>query len=273
MKQQDQILKIYQQYHDPQYLTFDPLFVATRFKGTTDLEVVSLISALFAFGGVKQILTSIESALKLLNVEQGGLVQLLNDSSSQELQKIFSERLKNFRHRIYVGDDLAMLLLIYQASIKRYGNLKTHFLSFHSAEAETIEQGLSGLIRDFKKLSQEITYPHGRFFSHMLNSPESKSACKRWVMYLKWMVRPDDGLDLGLWNGEKNLRSDQLVIPLDTHLLNISKRLLLTKKNTPNWAMALEVTRNLKKLDPLDPTRFDFSLCRWGMFEYRKMHK
>jgi len=90
-------------------------------------------------------------------------------------------------------------------------------------------------------------------------------------MYLKWMVREDDGIDLGLWRAHKDLRPDQLLIPLDTHLFKISKKLGLTRKNTPNFKMAIEVTRGLKKTDALDPTRFDFSLCRFGMFDYRKL--
>jgi len=104
----------------------------------------------------------------------------------------------------------------------------------------------------------------------MLNSPEQKSACKRWVMYLKWMIRSDDGLDLGLWKN-KEIRTDQLVIPMDTHLFNISTELRLTSRKTVNWLTAIEVTRSLKKLDPHDPTKFDFSLCRIGMLKYRKM--
>ncbi len=84
-------------------------------------------------------------------------------------------------------------------------------------------------------------------------------------MYLKWMVRADDGLELGLWSGQSSLRTDQLVMPIDTHLFQISKKLKLTKRNTADWKMAIEVTENLKKIDPLDPTRFDFSLCRYGM--------
>jgi uncharacterized protein (TIGR02757 family) len=85
------------------------------------------------------------------------------------------------------------------------------------------------------------------------------------------MVRPDDGIDLGLWSGHLELTPRQLLIPLDTHLFKISKKLGLTRKKTANWMTAQEVTRSLARIDPEDPTRFDFSLCRYGMFEYRRM--
>ncbi len=270
MKSKDTILKIYDQYHDKKYLEWDPLLIASRFKKHEDLELVSLISALFAFGGVKQILASVEKALALLNCSHGGLVRLLNESDTQALSDSLKRSLKDFRHRIYIGDDLVVLLLLYRESLKRYGSLQKHFLAFHSPNAETIGPALTGLIGEYRQLIKSLPVTPGKHFYHMLNSPESKSACKRWVMYLKWMVRKDDGIDLGLWS---EVRADQLIIPLDTHLFTISKRLKLTRRNTPNWEMALEVTRALKKIDPLDPTRFDFSLCRWGMFEYRKLHK
>ena len=170
-----------------------------------------------------------------------------------------------------MGDDLVLLTLLYQETKKQHGSLGAHFLSYHDASNETIEQGLAGVIRDYKAWADESRFKPGVHFKHMLNSPEQGSTCKRWLMYLKWMIRADDGIDLGLWRKHAEIRPDQLLIPLDTHLLKISKKLGLTQKNTPNFKMSIEVTRGLKKTDALDPTRFDFSLCRFGMLDYRKL--
>jgi len=266
------ILQYYERFHDPKYLTWDPLSVVHRYKGHADLELISLISALFAFGGVKQIMASVEKVIVCMRGDHESISALLLDSNDEiELAKHLLEKLHGFRHRIYIDRDLVLLLLLYRRSLLAYGSLGAHFKRFHSLEAETIELGLSELIRDLKKSQKEIKFKPGSHFKHMLNSPEQKSTCKRWVMYLKWMIRADDGIDLGLWSRVGVARPDQLVIPLDTHLTSISKRLRLTQKKTANWATALEVTRKLKKIDPMDPTKFDFSLCRWGMFEYRKM--
>ena len=78
------------------------------------------------------------------------------------------------------------------------------------------------------------------------------------------MVRGDDGLDLGIWKG---IPTRQLVLPLDTHLARISRALGLTKRRTPGWAMAVEATCSLALLDPDDPVKYDFSLCRLGMLD------
>jgi uncharacterized protein (TIGR02757 family) len=97
-----------------------------------------------------------------------------------------------------------------------------------------------------------------------LSDPASGSACKRLNLFLRWMVRPDDGLDLGLW---APVRPDQLVIPLDTHEARISRYLGLSDRRTVDWKMAVEVTEGLRRLDPSDPVRYDFALSRLGILD------
>jgi uncharacterized protein (TIGR02757 family) len=268
------ILDLYEEFHHPKFLEWDPLVVARRYQGHQDIELVSLISALFAFGGVKQIIASVDRALTSLNSPREGIVDyLLSEKNEAKLSEDLLLRLKGFRHRIYVDRDLVMLLLLYRKSLQQYGNLEKHFLFHHSVGAQNVEAGLGGIVRDYRENLKKIAFTPGKFFNHMLNSPEQKSACKRWVMFLKWMVRADDGIDLGLWKQSDTLKTNHLIIPIDTHLFKISKRLKLTNRKTPNWLTAVEVTEGLKEIDPLDPTRFDFSLCRYGMFQYRNAKK
>lgn len=262
---QQSVLECYEQFHDPKYLELDPLLIIREHLGSEQVEEVALIGALFAFGAVGQIKKSLSLALS-----KTALVDHARVQDEKELAALWFEALRGFRHRIYVDRDLVLLKLLYRRSLLEHGSLENHFLKHHRNDSETVEQGLAGLIQDYRNWTNEIEFKPGLFFHHMLNSPEQKSACKRWVMYLKWMVRKDDGLDLGLWkNG--GVRSDQLVIPMDTHLFEISRKLRLTRRKTVNWQTALEVTRSLKKIDAEDPTKFDFSLCRIGMLKYRKM--
>jgi uncharacterized protein (TIGR02757 family) len=69
-------------------------------------------------------------------------------------------------------------------------------------------------------------------------------------------------MDLGLW---KNIPKHILLIPVDTHVLRISRHLGLTKRKDNSWRTAQEITDKLKTLDPRDPTRFDFALCHLGI--------
>jgi uncharacterized protein (TIGR02757 family) len=78
------------------------------------------------------------------------------------------------------------------------------------------------------------------------------------------MIRKDDGVDFGIWQG---IPPSKLVIPLDTHLARISRYLGLTRLKTAGWRMAIEVTRSLRELDPEDPIKYDFALCRLGILD------
>jgi endonuclease III len=75
------------------------------------------------------------------------------------------------------------------------------------------------------------------------------------------MVRPADGIDLGLWP----VPPSDLVIPVDTHILRISRNLGLTGRRTASWATAEEITAKLRELDPEDPVKYDFALCHLGV--------
>ena len=254
----------YRRFHKPDFLEWDPLLIVRQFEGQEIQEYIALLAALMAFGGVKQILASLRNILTRLDLEK-------NPKAFSLASFHLAERFEGFTHRVYIGRDLVLLTMLYQQSKTRFGSLGAHFVSHHDNGYETVERGLSGVIRDYRAWANVSNFKPGAHFKHLLNSPEQGSTCKRWLMYLKWMVREDDGIDLGLWRAHKDLRPDQLLIPLDTHLFKISKKLGLTRKNTPNFKMAIEVTRGLKKTDALDPTRFDFSLCRFVMFDYRKL--
>lgn len=84
------------------------------------------------------------------------------------------------------------------------------------------------------------------------------SACKRLAMFLRWMVRTDGIVDFGIWNTAFHPR--QLIIPLDTHVHQISLELGLTAQRTATLKTALEITEALARIFPGDPCLGDFAL-------------
>jgi uncharacterized protein (TIGR02757 family) len=100
-----------------------------------------------------------------------------------------------------------------------------------------------------------------RSLRHLVPDPRAGSACKRQLLYLRWMVRPADGVDLGLWP----LSPAQLIVPVDTHVHRIAKNLDLTRRNDASWRTAEEITAALREMDPHDPVRYDFALCHLGV--------
>jgi uncharacterized protein (TIGR02757 family) len=77
------------------------------------------------------------------------------------------------------------------------------------------------------------------------------------------MVRRD-GIDLGVWSRVSPAR---LIIPLDTHVIRVGRCLRLTSYRSPGWRMASDITATLRRLDPDDPVKYDFSLCHLGMMD------
>jgi uncharacterized protein (TIGR02757 family) len=75
------------------------------------------------------------------------------------------------------------------------------------------------------------------------------------------MVR-SDGVDPGGWT---RVPRRQLVVPLDTHTIRAGRCLRLTRRQSPGWKMAVEITDALRAIDPEDPVRYDFSLCHLSM--------
>ena len=84
-------------------------------------------------------------------------------------------------------------------------------------------------------------------------------------MFLRWMVRNDHtGVDFGIW---KTLSPSYLSCPLDIHSGNTARKLgLLTRKQNDSKAL-FELDTNLRKLDVIDPVKYDFALFGLGVFE------
>ena len=94
-------------------------------------------------------------------------------------------------------------------------------------------------------------------------SQNPKGACKKLHMFLRWMVRRGSPVDLGLWNWAS---AADLLIPLDTHVLQESARLGLIAPNAAASAKtAIELTKKMAQVFPGDPARADFALFGLGV--------
>jgi uncharacterized protein (TIGR02757 family) len=86
-------------------------------------------------------------------------------------------------------------------------------------------------------------------------------------MFLRWMVRSDDrDVDFGIW---KDLSPSALICPCDVHVERVARKLKLIKRKQVDWLTAVELTENLRRLDPVDPVKYDFALFGLGLEGYR----
>ena len=216
----------------------DPMLVAREYKD----EYISLICALFAYGNARLI-------VKFLSSLEFSLI----DGSEEEIKKSLSD----YYYRFQSSEDVINIFITLRRAKLEF-SLEDIFLSGYQRENNILD-GLNTLINKLLELNKFTS--HG--YQFLLGSPptkKSKSAYKRWNMYLRWMVRFDK-IDLGLWE-----RVDQkdLLIPLDTHTFKVSRRLGLLERKSYDLKAVIELSQKLRSFDPLDPIKYDFALYRIG---------
>lgn len=236
---------------------FDPVAIPRRFTDPRDIEVAGLIAAGLAYGRVGLFVPRIEEVLAGLGPRPATGLEALTLPRARAL-------LKDFVYRFNVGTDVAVLLFGMQAALRRHGSLEALFLS-HREEGAGLHATLSGFLgelRDVPMAPLRRALGPERGLQHLLPHPLGPGASKRLLMYLRWMVRGPDAVDLGIW---KWVPAAELLLPLDTHTGRLAQHLGLTSRKALNWAAAEEVTEALRRIDPHDPVRFDFALCHLGM--------
>jgi uncharacterized protein (TIGR02757 family) len=235
----------------------DPVEFPHRYRRAGDIEVVAFIASCFAYGRVGQFKGAVERVLKVLGE---GPRDFLLDFSPRRTGGRFS----GIKYRFNETEDIIALLHIVGELLRRHGSLQKAFMGFYGEEDPDIGSALTGMVGHIMAVDTSEVYgrdlrPPGlrQFFP----SPRAGSACKRANLFLRWMVRDRD-IDFGIWKG---IPRDKLVIPLDTHIMRVSRCLGFTRLKSAGWRTALEITRALKALDPEDPLKYDFALCHTGI--------
>jgi uncharacterized protein (TIGR02757 family) len=237
---------------DKSKLEPDPLQFPNLFKDEKDIEVMAFIASVFAYGNVKQIINTLNSFLLIANNQPYEFIS--NISANKNLPT-------NFVHRFYSTKDILHLFQLLNLAYDEYGSLKNLLLSGYQEKDSNTKNAVTNFSNFFLQKAQNEFGALSGGLKFMFPLPEKGSACKRINLFLRWMVRKDE-LDFGLWS---EIPTSKLIIPVDTHIARICKRLKLTKRKNVSWKMAEEITDNLKKFDPVDPVKYDFAICHIGM--------
>lgn len=242
----------------------DPLQFAHRYEAPLDQELAAVFASMLAYGRVSLFLPVIESWLNVCDRYGGprACVEQFTVDTVTEMSEL-SYRWNKEPH-------FSLVMFTMQEILRQHTSLKLLFESCHEPEDVDINPTLSRAMDIFHSTAVDIAHnvglsvstfselPDGfrRFFS----SPTKGSACKRWHMLLRWMVRTESP-DLGLWS----LPVHKLCIPLDVHVHGISLLLGLTTQRSANLKAAQAITAGLKEISPTDPIQYDFALAHLGI--------
>jgi uncharacterized protein (TIGR02757 family) len=234
----------------------DPIQIARRFSDPADREVVAFCAAALAFGRVASVLQSIERLMAVMGASPAAYVRGFDPRRD-------ARALSPIVHRWTDGEDLTALIIILQRML-RGGSIEAFFLQGYDPGAPDISRALESFSNRAVDVDLRPAYgariPHPGV-AYFFSRPSSGGACKRLNLFLRWMVR-HDAVDFGLWT---HVRPAQLIVPLDTHVIRVGRCLRLTRYTSPGWKMAADITEALREMDPVDPVKYDFSLCHLGM--------
>jgi len=242
--------------YGPEYIKDDPIVFVHQYEEKQDKEVVGLISALMALGSVRQIKSSLTKLLLLL-----GSAPAIALEEDKLYDRVIEE---NIYHRFFDAETVRAFLLSIRDVLREGGSLKELFVP--RLKNLGIKRGIEEVSTVFNTYALRYS-KNERKLNLLFASPLRGSACKRWMLYLRWMVRRGDGIDLGLWD---EISPSQLIIPVDVHIFRISRKLGLTGRMTVSWRTAEEITESLRNIDPFDPVKYDFALMRLDMFELKR---
>jgi uncharacterized protein (TIGR02757 family) len=218
-------------------------------------EIAGVFASTLAIGNT----TAIRGAInRLVRAVDGDLPRLVDPVWAAERAR----RLRGFRHRWIRGDQLDYLA----------GTLGAFYRSTPSLERpfrDGLERGgfaagvdaLARVLRGSARGDREPRPPPG--YRALFPSPlePGHSPSKRLTLFVRWMCRPRYP-DFGVWTG---VPTGELRVPLDQHVHWIAYHLGLTARRSRTWSAVEEVSEALRRIDPIDPIRFDFVLCHTGI--------
>jgi uncharacterized protein (TIGR02757 family) len=244
-------------------LGFDPVELPRRYPDPGDAEVAGLLAASLAYGRADLFKPRLEEVLAAMGPAPSRFAESFARSPD-------ARAFDGFRYRFNRPEDVAALVAAAGFVRSRHGSLGERFAALYreacaARAAWPVREALAGFaseLRGAPTVDPILRRRGRRGLLHLCPDPGGAGACKRWNLYLRWMVRGPDRVDLGLWKG---VPPSALVVPLDTHVSRIARYLGFTDRRDLTWRTAEEITRSLRLLDPEDPVRFDFALCHHGM--------
>lgn len=238
-----------EQYNNTCFIETDPIQIPHIFSEKRDIEIAGFLTATIAWGNRKSIL---KNARRLMRLMGDAPADFVLQASSKDL-----EALDGFVHRTFNSIDLRCFIAALRHIYKNHGGLEAVFTK-HSTSLST-----QPAIHQFKQLFFEV--PHAKRTEKHVSDPYKNSAAKRINMFLRWMVRRDfAGVDFGIWEG---IPLSSLSCPLDVHSGNVARKLGLLRRKQNDAKAVQELDLSLRRMDPLDPVKYDFALFGLGVFE------
>lgn len=230
------------------FIDKDPVQFPRRFSRLQDIEIVAFLAAMIAWGNRRMICKDAEHMLSLMDNEPYKYVM---DEGYEDLNPDINI------HRTFFGSQFQYFLRGLHRIYKNYDSLDA-FAAAHKVSED--EAPSWKLVAEMQKVMSEVN--NGTTCSQCLPVNLAQTALKRVNMALRWLVRDDGIVDMGVWS---SIPKSKLYIPLDVHVGNISRELGLLTRKANDRKNVEQLTSLLRTIRPEDPVVYDFALFGIGV--------
>ncbi|MDR3251232.1 MAG: TIGR02757 family protein [Tannerella sp.] len=229
--------------NSPSFIDDDPVRFPHRYKDLKDIEIVSFLVANIAWGNRKMILRDAERMLAKLGDRPYGYVM------AEEYERLGTANV----HRTFFEHDMAYMLRGFRRFYSLYESMDGYMASCGNPSPHK-------LVEVLRRTAFEAN--GDRYDVRCYSTDLRNTALKRVNLALRWLVRNDGIVDLGVW---KSMTPGQLFIPLDVHVGNTARELGLLSRKSNDWKAVEELTAKLREFNPEDPIIYDFALFGVGI--------
>lgn len=230
-------------YETDDFLKGDPSWFMHQVNGAENQETMAFLASTLSYGSRAQFMPKIQT---LLTLAKGEPLQWLKTG---EYRNSFVHGDKRSFYRLYSYDLYSRFLDRYAQLVNEYGTLGS-YVNRHATTGLEAVKTITEYFADNQPNNQTII------------PKDTSSACKRVCMFLRWMVRDNSPVDLGLW---RFIDKSTLIMPLDTHVLQQSMALGLLSSRTASMSAAIRLSNKLAEIFPEDPLKGDFALFGYGV--------
>ena len=237
----------------PDYISSDPVQFIHAFENKKDIEIAGFIAAIMAWGRRDIVIHKVDNLLQRMNYRPFEFISGYNQEEFRTLQ--------GFKHRTFKPIDIHGMFYALQNIYQQYEDLEDFWSECYQTGKRTNRPALAILHERFFSMTPELS---NRTRKHISN-PERGSTCKRLCMYLRWMIRKNSSVDMGIWNF---MEASELQIPFDVHVARQARRLGLVTRRSNDWQTVQTLTATLKIMNPNDPVRYDYALFGLGALDF-----
>lgn len=235
---------------EPDYIEADPILFMHAFQDKEDQLLAGFFAATMAWGRRDIVIRKVRDFLERMDNRPAEFVANFSDRDAR--------RFDGFKHRTFKPIDMKWLTKILQSILLNYGSFEDFWADCYLRSKDNDRPLMSVFHEQF--FAQHPEAPQ-RTRKHVSNA-DKKSSCKRLYLYLRWAVRKESPVDLGLMNF---IPQSELMVPLDVHVARQARAMGLLSRTYNDWWAVEELTETLRLLDPADPAKYDYALFGLGI--------